>query len=698
MIQEMHINLNSGAKAPIDLVGGKGSSLLKLSSKFMVPKGFIITTFAFDAFIQENGINKLLIIDDKSTHLNLGKVRSRCKTSKLPKVLLRDIKKLLKENGISNVPLIIRSSATIEDSGKASFAGRFRTVINVKGMRNIENAIKEVYASAFTKDVLSYFNGIDKGIERIKMAIVIQELIIGEVSGVMFTRDPNTSDEKTLIEAVVGLNEGLVSGKITPSKFVYDNNRYTVENAEYIKQPNAFAIKKAGIRIIENSRDIRDFLNSKKIKEIGQLGQKIAEIFGAPQDIEWTMSDGKIYILQSRPITTYKSIYVDQTQVSNATDVFKGYAASKGVAKGKVKLVKSPRDWIPKGSILVADVLETDYPIDTIKKASAIITEDGGILSHAAIVARELRIPCVISVKNAMKSLKDGDYVVVDGSAGVVYKGENSSMAFDTVRSIDYSFIYDFSRMSKLGGTGAYYEEFDKLIIYYAEKEIRTSELESNLKGGFKGKKIIFGSGPKYFIYKMFLLNNKDPEMYKLSIGAIKASNSFNAKKFDSFSDILLAEAEHYLEDSKKFSNNKTTTGKRKALLNLMRAGWCYTLLNSIMCEGYAITAIYKRLQYTFKGNESEILDFLSDLDSGEAYENDKLGLRQKSRLEKVKEFYAAVRKWRLNSYPMFKDRGATGELYYKKLNKLIEELSKPKETMDKVREEAIAFSNPKSN
>lgn len=97
-----------------------------------------------------------------------------------------------------------------------------------------------------------------------------------------------------------------------------------------------------------------------------------------------------------------------------------------------------------------------------------------------------------------------------------------------------------------------------------------------------------------------------------------------------------------------------------------MRAGWCYTLLNSIMCDGYAITAIYKRLQYAFKGNESEILDFLSDLDSGEAYENDKLSLRQKSRLEKVKEFYASVRKWRINSYPMFKDRAQQGNYIIK--------------------------------
>ena len=694
-IMQQFINLNSGAEAQNDIVGGKGSSLLKLSSKFDVPKGFVITTVAFDEFLKSSSIEEI-IKSNKADSLDFNTIVDKFKNSNLPEELLKGIEKKLKENNISDLPLVVRSSATIEDSGKASFAGRFKTVINVKGIENIEAAIKEVYASTFTNDVLSYCKNAGKNLESVKMAVIIQELIIGDASGVMFTMDPNTFDEKTLIEAVVGLNEGLVSGKITPSKFTYDNNKHTIESSDYTKQSNAIRIKNNGIETTNNDKDIKNFLDKETLERLGSIGQEIEKLFGAPQDIEWTIKDGKIYVLQSRPITTHKSFYNQHAQVNNATDVFKGHAASRGIAKGKVALVKGPNDTIPDDSILVAEVLETEYSTETIKMAKGIITEDGGILSHAAILARELKIPCVVGVPDIMSKLKNGDNVVVDGSSGIVYKSDTLPPVLNTTPTLDYSFIYDFSKMTEIDNTKSYYEEFDNMIIYYSDKEMNLAELQKHLGNKIDNKQIIYGSGPKYFIYKQYLLNNKDPEMNKLSQQAIEAAKSFNPKMVDDVSNMLLSKAKHYLEENDRLENKEAPETKKLIVLNLMRAGWCYTLVNTVICEGYAITTMDKRLHDIFKGNESTVFDFTSAIDSGEEFNYGNLSNIEKDELKNAKEFYTMVRRWRLDSYPMFKDIGATGNEYQSKIRGLVASLSTHGESSNEVKAEIIDFFNSK--
>ena len=693
MIQKLFINLDSGAEVQNDTVGGKAHSLLKLSSKFNVPKGFVITTFAFDEFLRSSGIAEI-VKSDKATNLDFRVIREKFKNSKLPETLLRSIEKRLDENGLSEAPLVVRSSATIEDSSKASFAGRFKTVINVKGIHNIEAAVKDVYASTFTKDVLSYCEDTGKKIENVKMAVIIQELIIGDASGVIFTIDPNTFDEKTLIEAVVGLNDGLVSGKITPSNFIYDNKMRVIESSEYARQPHAITVKKNGTRISQNDKDIRNVLGARTLEEIGALGQEVEKVFGIPQDIEWTVSNGRIYVLQSRPITTHRSFYTQRVQVSNATDAFKGYAASRGVAKGKVALVNEPNKKIPTGAVLVAEVLDTNYSIETIKGAKAIITEDGGILSHAAILARELGIPCVVGVQNIMKKLKKGEYVVVDGSNGFVYKSKTLPAVLDTGSTLDYSFIYDFSKMSKLGSTEVYYEQFDHTVIYYVEKEVDSIELQRSLINKFGNNQIIHGSMPKYFIYKQYLLNNRDPEMNKLSLQAVKAAKSFSAAKIDAVANMLLTTAKQYIEKNTELPDKETAATKKIMLLNLMRAGWCYTLLNELICEGYAITTIDKKLHSIFRSDESAMLDFISAVDSGEEFSYEKLKPIEKAELKNARKFYTTVRRWRLDSYPMFEAIGATGDVYQSKVRGLIASLATQGEDSNEIKAGAIAFSN----
>ena len=359
-------------------------------------------------------------------------------------------------------------------------------------------------------------------------------------------------------------------------------------------------------------------------------------------------------------------------------------------------LVNGPNDTIPDDSILVADVLETDYSTETIKMAKGIITEDGGILSHAAILARELKIPCVVGVPDIMGKLKNGDKVVVDGSSGMVYKSDTLPPILNTTPTLDYSFIYDFSKMTEIDNTKSYYEQFDNMIVYYSEKEMDVAELQKNLGNKIDNKQIIYGSGPKYFIYKQYLLNNKDPEMNKLSQQAIEAAKSFNPKMVDDVSNMLLSKAKHYLEENDKLENKEALETKKLIVLNLMRAGWCYTLVNTVICEGYAITTMDKKLHDIFKGNESTVFDFTSAIDSGEEFNYGNLSNIEKDELKNAKEFYTMVRRWRLDSYPMFKDIGATGNEYQSKIRGLVASLSTHGESSNEVKAGIIDFFNSK--
>ena len=390
--------LNEIKEPKVSELGGKGYSLAVLMNNgFNVPKGFVITSKAFFEFLKENNlkerIEKLVSEINESNFQEKSKeIRNLILKGKIPEDIISEIKEALEKLNVGYVS--IRSSAVSEDSLKASFAGLHDTFLNVKAdIERVLEDLKKCWASLFNDRAVIY--RIKKKLSLLDgMAVIIQEMIPAEISGITFTIHPTRRDS-LLVEYTGGIGDRIVSGKVIP---------------------NSIIIKKDTFMIIEkNDVNKNIVLSENTIKELVSIGLKIERIFNKPQDIEWCIFQSTIWILQSRAVTV-------TTEKTKEKLILEGLGASPGVVKGKVKIILTPREAnkMKEGEILVT-VMTNPLYVTAIQRAKAIITDVGGMICHAAIVARELGIPCVVGTKKATKTLKDGVEVIVDGSEGKIY-------------------------------------------------------------------------------------------------------------------------------------------------------------------------------------------------------------------------------------------------------------------------------------
>ena len=390
--------LNEIKEPKVSELGGKGYSLAVLMNNgFNVPKGFVITSKAFFEFLKENNlkerIEKLVSEINESNFQEKSKeIRNLILEGKIPEDIISEIKEALEKLNVGYVS--IRSSAVSEDSLKASFAGLHDTFLNVKAeIERVLEDLKKCWASLFNDRAVIY--RIKKKLSLLDgMAVIIQEMIPAEISGITFTIHPTRRDS-LLVEYTGGIGDRIVSGKVIP---------------------NSIIIKKDTFMIIEkNDVNKNIVLSENTIKELVSIGLKIERIFNKPQDIEWCIFQSTIWILQSRAVTV-------TTEKTKEKLILEGLGASPGVVKGKVKIILTPREAnkMRDGEILVT-VMTNPLYVTAIQRAKAIITDVGGMICHAAIVARELGIPCVVGTKKATKILKDGVEVIVDGSEGKIY-------------------------------------------------------------------------------------------------------------------------------------------------------------------------------------------------------------------------------------------------------------------------------------
>lgn len=435
----------------IAAAGGKGANLGEMyQAGFPVPPGFVVTALAYKKFIEEN--NLLGPIRDilKTAHIGHRKVPPEHFQSasekiirllgkgKMPQVIADKIIQAYGKRGLfRKLPLVaVRSSATAEDLPDASFAGQQATFLNIRGEKELLQAVKDCWASLFTPRAIFYRE--EKGFNHFKVyiAVVVQEMVQSEISGIAFTNDPRTSDKhKMVIEAVWGLGEYAVQGTVTPDR--YELERHSLEIQKIDKHEQKVQLIRKGIKTKEEkvpgNRQNRQKLSEDKIKELGRILQRIHAHYYFPQDIEWAYNKGVFYVIQVRPITTLSGgITNDKSQISNEEGkevegeaILTGQGASPGIATGKVKILHSPREIgkVKKGDILVARMTSPDY-VPAMKQAGAIVTDEGGVTSHAAIVSRELGLPCIVGTKLATKTLKDGEVITVNGKTGEIYKGK----------------------------------------------------------------------------------------------------------------------------------------------------------------------------------------------------------------------------------------------------------------------------------
>jgi pyruvate,water dikinase len=427
-------------KNDIPVVGGKAANLGELMRiEIPVPDGFVVDARTFRDFINKANLKEKIY--PKLRNLNVEnteelnrvseEIRKMIEEAKIPTEIEMEIRKAYRELGNGKeVFVAIRSSATAEDMPDASFAGQQDTYLNIKGEDLVVEKVKACWGSLFTPRAIYY--RVQKGYrhEDVSIAVVVQKMVNSEKSGVMFTSHPVTGEKKCIIEAVFGLGEAIVSGLVTPDTYVYDRNSRKLVEVK-VSEKKFMIVRKNGNEKVELGEKGKErVLSDQEIEKLVSLGELIEEHYGKPQDVEWAIENGEIYIVQSRPITTIRESEERKEVIEEGKILLKGLGASPGVASGHVKIVKETKDItkVEQGDILVA-VMTTPDMVPAMKKASAIVTDEGGMTCHAAIVSRELGVPAVVGTKNATKVLKDGMLVTVDGEKGVVYLGRLETKA-----------------------------------------------------------------------------------------------------------------------------------------------------------------------------------------------------------------------------------------------------------------------------
>ncbi|MEM1938371.1 MAG: pyruvate, water dikinase [Acidilobaceae archaeon] len=472
------ILLSEARSDHLGLIGGKAAGLAEMiRAGIPVPPGFVVTTEAYKQFILETGIAGYIkyvledtIISGKPSEYEKASELIRAKFIRTPmphriRVEIENAYRSLGELlGIEDPLVAVRSSATVEDLPEASFAGQQETYLNIRGADNVVEMVKKAWSSLWTARALSYRDSLNVEHEAALMAVIVQKMVNSRSSGVIFTIHPVTGEEdKIVIESIWGLGEYIVGGKVTPDRFIINKVNLDIIEKKVSEKKRALLYDPrlksnieidipstddelkiiaqkhpeiAEIIVAHNVRPDRQSISDDEARMLAKLALKVESYFKKPVDIEWAIDadikDNNIFLVQVRPETVWSRRRVEEKPREKPVEVeigkvlVKGIPASPGIAYGKVKValtVEEAAKKMEKGNILVTKMTDPDW-VPYMKLASAIVTDEGGMTAHAAIVSRELGIPAVVGTGNATKVLKDNIEVTVDGSKGLVYYGK----------------------------------------------------------------------------------------------------------------------------------------------------------------------------------------------------------------------------------------------------------------------------------
>ncbi len=439
-------------KNDLALVGGKGANLGEmLNLGIPVPDGFVVSSQAYFHFLKVNDLKEKIQEFLHLTNQNQPesfttaseKIKRLMVSAPIPKEISQEVMlAYVKLSGhFHNSPVAVRSSATAEDLPTASFAGQQRTFLNVEGEANLMKAVRQCWASLFEPRAIFYRQ--EKGFDHFKvgLAIPVQKMVQSTVSGVMFTCDPVTGEKnRIVIDAIYGLGELIVQGEVTPDHFVVDKKDFQILQK---------IISKQTVQLIKKNRETKKFsvpisqqdkpkLKESEVIKLAKIGEKLHQHYFFPQDAEFALDQKRrIFIVQTRPVTTLKEAEKEklftqeakeakttEKEISKKKEILAGSPASPGIGWGAVVVVGSKKEIgrVKQGNVLVTSMTTPDF-VPAMKKVSAIVTDKGGLTSHAAIISRELGVPCVVGTEKATSVLKERSVVTVDGSTGKIYQG-----------------------------------------------------------------------------------------------------------------------------------------------------------------------------------------------------------------------------------------------------------------------------------
>lgn len=401
------------SEAHAETCGGKAGALgTLLRAGLPVPDGFVVPFDAFRAVIR--GLDPDVFVGEPGEP---DAVRQAIETCTLDGGLLHALTRGLEALG--DPPVAVRSSAANEDTVVASAAGQHESVLAVHGTRGVVQAVRACWASLYSRRAIDYRGAVrhDQPSGGPAMAVLIQRHVDAEVAGVMFT--PTRPDGATDIEASWGLGPSVVGGTVTPDAYhiAADGSvtRATGDKRTRLDRHGAQLVTGDVPAPACNLPSIDDATAAR----LARLGHQVAAVFGAAQDIEWAIADGRIWLLQARPVTAPPP---SPSRASNGSAVtLAGTPGSHGTATGTARIVRNAGDFtrVQPGDILVCPYTDPAWT-PLLRVAAGVVTETGGALSHAAIVAREFRIPAVLGIPNATTALHDGTTITIDGSTGTV--------------------------------------------------------------------------------------------------------------------------------------------------------------------------------------------------------------------------------------------------------------------------------------
>jgi pyruvate,water dikinase len=428
-------------KTDTKLVGGKGANLGELTQAgFPVPPGFVITVDAYRRFTEATGVGDAIrqrlagiVVDDpellRQTSEDIQALVRRAAMPDDVRAELTAAYATLSAEGDGDDEIVaVRSSGTVEDTAQFSFAGMFQSTLNVRGIDALERAVKDCWASGFTARLLFYRakQGLAGDLE---IAAVVQRMVAAERAGVVFTVNPASNDaDRLVIEGAWGLGEVVVLGEVTPDHYEVDKKTLAIVNRSVAYKDFMLtrdpATGKTARVTLSPERATAPVLSDEEVKAIAELARRDEEHYGVPQDAEWAIDRGRVYLVQTRPITTLVERAKAPTQ-SPARVLLHGLGVGPGLATGIVRVLSSPDNTavLQPGEILVARMTSPDW-VPLMRRAVAIVTDAGGMTSHAAIVSRELGIPCVVGTRLATTILRDGMRVTVNAREGTIFEGD----------------------------------------------------------------------------------------------------------------------------------------------------------------------------------------------------------------------------------------------------------------------------------
>ena len=448
----------------VEQVGGKNSSLGEMISQLTqagvkVPGGFATTADAFRSFIAHQGLADridaaltALDVDDVDELMRVGKeIRQWVVETPFPAELESEVRRQFIEmcDGDDQLSVAVRSSATAEDLPDASFAGQQESFLNIVGIDNVLEAVKEVFASLYNDRAISY--RVHQGFSHSEVALSagVQRMVRSDTgaAGVMFTLDTESGfRDVVFITSSYGLGETVVQGAVNPDEFYVHKptlatGRYPIvrrnlgsKAIKMVFDVHTSAGKSVKTVDVDKAESEAFSLSDEDIITLARYATIIENHYDRPMDIEWGRDgrDGQIYILQARPETVKSregnASEVERFALKSTGDLLcQGRAIGQRIGIGEVRMIESLEELsrVKEGDVLVTDMTDPNWE-PVMKRASAIVTNRGGRTCHAAIIARELGIPAVVGCGDATKKLTDGEMVTVscaEGDTGNVYSG-----------------------------------------------------------------------------------------------------------------------------------------------------------------------------------------------------------------------------------------------------------------------------------